>query len=358
MHRTRIADYVFLTSLRTRQLDNMLSQGYFRNAGIMFQSPVICLDGKLDDIINIRLDLLEHTYPKSIKKIARRVESRFRVEVSNVQITSEVEKLFHAHRKRFKGYQFQSLQNLLYGDNQESVFDSKMIAIYDGNRLIAYSIFDLGWDSIASIVGVFSDEYSKYSLGIYTMYAEVKWAKIKQFRYYYPGYIMRKSHLFDYKMRLGEVETLDWETNTWKSPSEKGDVITASQRFLTKLEHIKVILSKLDIPYEVRIYPFYSLAYFTPYNLNNYVSTPIHILLPKFSDSTQSVIIEYDIESDNYSLSTVSVSDINEEFVKIENQDLEKISEYECKSILEYVLIKKCLDVNFLEKTFRKYSLL
>ncbi|MCO5249655.1 MAG: arginyl-tRNA--protein transferase 1 [Chitinophagales bacterium] len=349
MHKTRIVDYVFMTQLHSQRFDNLLSLGYFRNANIMFQSQVLCLDGKLDDTINIRVPLQQHSFPRHIKKIANRVEKRFVVEMGEVETTVEKETLFNHHRKRFKGFQFHSLWQLLYGDNYNNIFESKEISIYDGSKLIAFSIFDVGENSLASIVGVFDEEYARYSLGIYTMYAEMMWAKENGYQYYYPGYIMRKNHLFDYKMRVGEVQALDWDKNIWTQLQVANQGITASQKIYVQLENIKNELSKLKIDYEVKIYPFYSLAYLTSPNFHNYLKTPIHILLPQFSDGSKYVIIDYDLEGNLFSIANVVYSDINEDIRTWDNISADDSSRSnECRFVLEYINIERFYNVDSL----------
>ena len=43
----------------------------------------------------------------------------------------------------------------------------------NNNKLVAFSVFDKGADSIQSIKGVYDYDYSEHSLGIYSMILEI-----------------------------------------------------------------------------------------------------------------------------------------------------------------------------------------
>lgn len=341
MYQPRIADHIFMFKLSPQKLDKLLSMGYFRNANIMYQSQVICLDGILDDVVNVRIDLHQHTFPKSIRKIAAKAEKKFSYKIQKAEITDEKEKLYRQHRDRFKGFQFKSLEQLLFGDSPIRLFDTYEINVYDGEELIAYSFFDVGRRSIASILGVFHQDYSSYSLGLYTMYAEINWAKSKEFHYYYPGYILHNNELFNYKLRLGEHQFFNWQKNSWGPKEEIDFDKTIGNKILGKLYHLIELLQKVGIHFEYKLYPFYSLGYLSLTNYQFYVKSPVHILLPDISYENRKIIIEYDSEDDKYVIATVRYNETYRQLLA-DNQQINKTAlAHEWSSVLEYVSVQK-----------------
>lgn len=343
MYQPRIADHVFMFKLSPQKLDKLLSLGYFRNANIMYQSQVICLDGVLDDVINIRLNLEQHQFSKSIRKIARKAEQKFTYKVKKAVIDAEKERLYAQHRDRFKGFQFKSLEQLLFGDSPVRLFDTYEIDVYDGEELIAYSFFDVGRKSIASILGVFDNRYQSYSLGIFTMYAEICWAQSRDFDYYYPGYILQQNNLFDYKLRLGDFQFFNWQQNIWGAKEDLSDLTTIGQKIQSGLQYLMGLLDKVGIIYEYKLYPYYSLGYLSMTNYQFYVKSPVHVLLPEYSNENRKILLEYDTEDDKFVLASVRDNDTYRQLM-IENNQLPKSTHaHEWNSVLEYVSVQKFL---------------
>ena len=86
------------------------------------------------------------------------------------------------------------LSQFFYNNSIKSIFDTYEVAVYDGSKLIGLSYFDFGQKSVASLLSVYdvTDEYKKYSLGVYTMLLEVVYAQEQDKTYYYPGYVLDK----------------------------------------------------------------------------------------------------------------------------------------------------------------------
>ena len=343
MIQPRLADHIFMYRLTPGKLDRLLSMGYFRNANIMFQSQVLCLDGKLDDVLNIRMSLLGYKPSASIRKIAGKVDERFRKVIQKAVITPEKEQLYHQHRKRFKGFQFRSLEQLLFGDSPVRIFDTYEVSVYDGDRLIAFSFFDIGRKSIASILGVFDEAYSKYSLGLYTMYAEVKWAIDNERRYYYPGYILENNRQFDYKLRLGNHEFFIWGENRWGTREEFDINKKTGHKLRDALESLTQALERAEVAYEYKLYPYFSLGYLSLANYQFYVKSPLHIFIPVFSTNGRKVLLEYDTEEEKFVAAVVRENESYRQFTADNNLHPKVRYQYEWDCVLEYLSVQKYL---------------
>lgn len=337
----RLADHIFMYRLTPVKLDKLLATGYFRNANIMFQSQVLCLEGNLCNVLNVRLPLKGYSMPKRMAKIWRRGTEKFRIEIKRAEITPEKSELYHKHRKRFKGFQFRDLEQLLYGDSPVRVFDTFEVNVYDNERLVAYSFFDAGQKSLASILGVFDEAYASYSLGIFTMLAEINWALLNDYKFYYPGYVLDQTSQFDYKLKLGKFSYYLWDDNAWGSKDELEGKPKVGQVLLTELNKIIQILDHQHIKYELKLYPFFSLGYLSLANYQFYVKSPIHIFLPEFSTKGKFVLMEFDTEDKRFVYGVARINEQYRQYLKEHHVILRQRCPNEWGMVLEYNILHK-----------------
>lgn len=95
-------------------------------------------------------------------------------------------------------------------------FDTWEVSIRDGGRLVGYSIFDIGRDSIESIVGIYDPDYRRHGLGVATLFAEIDWGAAAGFSWHYAGYIVPGVDAFEYKRDVGHLEFWDAEAELWR----------------------------------------------------------------------------------------------------------------------------------------------
>jgi len=131
----------------------------------------------------------------------RRNAGRFEVKVRNFVFHEAQEKLFALYRASFDGYLAESFKAQVNGLAEGNVFDSMEVAIYEGDDLVAFSLFDLGMSSATSISGIYHPAYARFSLGYWTMLLEIAYAQEQKKLHYYPGYVVPGIDKFDYKLR-------------------------------------------------------------------------------------------------------------------------------------------------------------
>jgi arginine-tRNA-protein transferase len=92
-----------------------------------------------------------------------------------------------------------------------------MFEIWDGPRLIAVGVFDLGENSIAGILNFYDPDYKKFSLSKCLILKKMEFALNSGRDWYYPGYIGYKLPKFDYKLDPGfeAAEILDPFSRHW-----------------------------------------------------------------------------------------------------------------------------------------------
>ena len=171
-------------------LDRYLAEGWFRAGYAMARSPFVCFEGELYATVQVRSRLVGHRFGRSLRRLERRNDARFRVEIGAARCDADRERLYQACKPRFAGFVFENLSEMLEADPVMSLFDTREVAVYEGARLVAVSYFDVGDQSLASLLGLYDPALSRHSLGIYTMVLEIAYALENGLEHYYPGYVL------------------------------------------------------------------------------------------------------------------------------------------------------------------------
>ncbi|MBU3677233.1 MAG: hypothetical protein FGM54_08675, partial [Chitinophagaceae bacterium] len=97
-----------------------------------------------------------------------------------------------------------TIEHLLYDgfDASFNPFETRQVCIYDCDKLIACSYFDLGENSVAGISSFYDPAYKMHSLGKFLIYCQLLYVQQQGFQYYYPGYFIPHYAHFDYKLRI------------------------------------------------------------------------------------------------------------------------------------------------------------
>ena len=260
--------------LRPEELDRYLAMGWFRMRQSVFTCDILLKEYSVHNTVWIRTPLQGYNFSKSLRKLMRRNNRRFSSTLMPFFISYEMEELYQRYRAGFKGDLSETLHLSFYGEdyilenfnsskasfqnrtlgntftkdflqNKQSlseqeyedldvrepyqeeqeqdssyhnIFDSWMWQIRDpqnNNKLVAFSVFDKGADSIQSIKGVYDYDYSEHSLGLYSMILEMCHGLEEGLKYYYPGYIAPGCDSFDYKLRFQPAEFWAFD-QTWK----------------------------------------------------------------------------------------------------------------------------------------------
>lgn len=287
--------------LSPSDLDYYLETGWFRNSVLLHNSRVICLDGDVHSILNIRLPLKRHTLSKSLRKIKKLNDQQFTFKIQKVQLNEAKEKLYQKHMERFKGFLFESLDQFLFAYGKSSVFNTYEVCVYSNSQLVAYSLFDLGEESMASLLGIYDFNYSKNSLGIYTMLLEIQFAKIKGVDYYYPGYVLDNSSEFDYKLRVGTMQYLN-QSGFWVDRDELTETDFPGELIKDKLSSVIELLHDAQIKHTVLLNPFYTIGYVQPFQDQFSRSTQVILIV---NERGNVGMIDYVFEENRYQLAEV-----------------------------------------------------
>ncbi len=161
-----------LLKIEPSELDAFLELGWFRIQQKIFTTQVLNFNGIIYSTVWLRVPLIDFQPGKKFETLSHK-KRRFKTEIKKAIYTPEHEALYAAYRKEVSFESAPSLQWLLYGNSTRDVYNTFMINLYDGNKLIGAGFFDLGDTSAAGICSIYDPEYKKYSLGKYMIYEKI-----------------------------------------------------------------------------------------------------------------------------------------------------------------------------------------
>ncbi len=200
----------YLPTITGEEFDLFLANGWFPMGQAIFTCHILFFENVLYSPVWIRLPLKGYTFRKGLRKLMRKNERVFQTLIRPAVIDEEKEQLFQLFRSSFKGQLPITLKSYLLDGEEHNIYTTYETAVYHGECLVAFSFFDLGHNSLASIKGIYDPQYAAYSLGLYTMLREIRYGVEQGFEYFYPGYIVPGYSRFDYKLRIGRAEEIEY----------------------------------------------------------------------------------------------------------------------------------------------------
>ncbi len=330
-----LVQYYYPFSLSPGRLDRYLGAGWFRNSIMLFRSKLLCMEGDLFNVVNIRLPLAGYQHARRHQKLMKRNNSLFKVSINRASIDDDKERLYQSHKPRFKGFVYADLHQFLYSDTIGSVFETHEIEIRskDG-RLVALSYFDLGQTSMASLIGIYDPEFSRYSLGTYTMLLELEYALRNGLKYYYPGYIFDKPSVFDYKLKFGEFEYYDWD-GKWKPYHDFEVEESCACRLRSAILELKEVLKREVLEFTEVMYPLFPLGYMDK-TIDPFVKSPLFLQLNNTNYYRKHVLFEFCPDEGCYSVHLVANCPEYNHLLKMQKNYL-KYDQADNVSVLKYV---------------------
>ena len=206
-----------LINIQPEELDIYLAAGWFRMHQTIFTTEILSFDNILYAAIWLRINLKLFEEDRQYKKL-KKLNRKFSVSVTDLAITKEDEDLFSVYKEKVSFEAAESLNWLLFGDNNTNVYNTKALRIYDDLRLIGIGFFDEGKSSAAGISAIYHPDYKKYSLGKFMIYEKIMLCKNSNMSFFYPGYFVPGYSAFNYKLSIGSMALEYFETVTkqWK----------------------------------------------------------------------------------------------------------------------------------------------
>ena len=201
--------------LAPAELDAYLARGWYRMGHALITTDLLAWRGELRTTIWTRLDVRGHRLPRSLRKLMASNGRRFEVRVGRLVMDDAREQLYARYLEKVGGERVASLMDVVGGEPGLSLFDTREISVWSEERLVAFSWFDLGEESVQSLIGVYDPAFSKHSLGLYTMLLEIRQTEVLGRRFHYAGYVLAEPSSMDYKLQVGGLQFLDPATSDW-----------------------------------------------------------------------------------------------------------------------------------------------
>lgn len=209
------ADFVFINEefyaeqVSPGGIDTLWADGWRHFGTHFFRYNLGIHDFDVRVVIPLRIRLRDFSFSKSQRRVLNRNRDLIFV-IRPLEITSETERLFHRHKKRFKSGVPTSIYDFLDKNSATMPGDAKELVVFDEGALIAASYFDIGNVAVSGIYGMFEPTIDRRSLGTFTLLKEIEFAIQSGKEFYYLGYAYKGASFYDYKKRFRGTEAFDW----------------------------------------------------------------------------------------------------------------------------------------------------
>lgn len=287
--------------LSPESLDQHLARGWYRMGSSIFTTHFLFFNQRPYSAIWLRVDLSGFKFSKSQRKLLRRNAGLFETACGPRVIDAEREALYKAYAEDFDGRLSDTIAESLEDYGEECVFNTFETTVRErvSGQLVAASYFDLGDNSVASILGIYQPSMASFSLGYYTMLLEMQYCLENGINYYYPGYVVPGYKRFDYKLRLGPSEYYNLQSGTWRPYSaEEVAELGSTEIQVTQLTKLVERLAAAGIQRSVLTYPLFEADLYDSWD-NDYLPYPYLIVLG-IDPKGDPIILVYDPKIRHY----------------------------------------------------------
>jgi arginine-tRNA-protein transferase len=241
-----------IKQLNPHQIDELLANGYFRNGLNVFSGLGRYVLGKWRPCLMLRIPLGNFRWKKRSRKLLRRNARNFEVRIEPLRPRAEMEELWKLFKTEIHDWgNVPKVTEYLLRGLPAANFQTYELGIYHGNRLVAFSIFDKGHKSIASLEAAYHPDFQKFSLGYYTMLLELEYAIANDVDWYYPGFLPKGIAMFKYKLRPGGAEFFNLKKQEWLPWESLAEADWLSEVVEQKLHFLKELLFNLGTPSDI-----------------------------------------------------------------------------------------------------------
>ena len=305
--------------LSPEELDAFLAQGWFRMRQAMFTCRFVMSDGRLRTAVWLRFDLTRIHFRKSLRRYLRRADAELDLSIGPAEITAEHEELYARYRDDFKGDLAPDLRSVLYDDGSSDIYPTSCVEMRRDGCLVACSFFDVGVDSMASIIGIYDPDQHRYGLGFTTMLMEVRYGIEQGLKWFYPGYIAPGCAAFDYKLRLGDPEYYAPPLARWMPYGDLKLSSLPATRITKALDDFEAAARASGHATQRWLYPPYAVVGMDPRG-DGYLAEPSFVQLPDVTSGAARLIVTHDAIHNRFTVELfVRVRDLRKHFGGIEH---------------------------------------
>ena len=208
-----------MSQLDGAEFDAYLEAGRRRSSAFLYHTAC----PKCNACQPTRVPVDEFLWTTSMLRVLKRGDAKIRVAVGLPDVDEQRVQLFNKHRSQRKlstSEDWESLDDYEQGFVQ-SCCDTVELSFWHGEQLIGVTIVDCGAISVSAVYTYFDTDYSKLSIGTYSVLKQIQWTQTSGRKYLYLGmYVADNAHL-RYKARYSPQERLI--DNQWVRFDEPND---------------------------------------------------------------------------------------------------------------------------------------
>jgi leucyl-tRNA---protein transferase len=200
------------------EMDALWAEGFRHFGTYFFRYNLGFYDRELRGVFPLRIRLADFSFSKSQRRVLRRNRD-LRAIIRPASIDEEKHQLFARHKTRFRENAPNSIEDFLSPTPARVPCEGLEAAVYENEKLVAVSFFDVGAESLSSVYAMFEPSITARSLGIFTLLVEINHAVERGKKFFYLGYAYEGNSFYDYKKRFRATEMYDWNSG-WKDFEE------------------------------------------------------------------------------------------------------------------------------------------
>ena len=150
------------------RMDTLLANGWRHFGTHFFRYNFSFYEGKICRVFPLRIRLAAFSLSKNKRRILKKNQDLQTI-IRPIEITAEKASLFERHKRRFKRGVPDSIFDFLSFDAANVPCEALEVCVYDQEKLLAASFFDVGETVISSIYGIFDPLETSRGLGIFTL---------------------------------------------------------------------------------------------------------------------------------------------------------------------------------------------
>ena len=205
-----VAESRQLSGITPAGMDALWSAGWRHFGSDFFRASLMSDGGCLKRQIPLRVKVGAFSQSRSQRRTWKK-NADLRITCGAASPGSAEQSLFDIHKSRFEENVPNRLEDFLGAYPEEYPCEYRQFSVYHEGQLIAVSFMAVGSRSCSSIYAAFDPAFSRRRLGVYTMLAELEFAREQELDFYYVGYATIEPSCYNYKKEFRSLEYYDWE---------------------------------------------------------------------------------------------------------------------------------------------------
>lgn len=193
----------------------LMDYGYRRNGQFVYRP--VCPKCRACEVLRVPVATFRHT--REQRRIWNRGIKRFTVSLARPEYTEEKAAMYAAYLREIHGSdRGASVEHSHYASflvhtcMEDQTYE---LHVRDEGKLVGLGIVDVMEDALSSVYYFYDPAYRRFSLGTFSMLAEIALARQLGLTQYYPGYYIAGCRAMNYKTKFGPWERRRLDETGW-----------------------------------------------------------------------------------------------------------------------------------------------